>query len=149
LGVASALMHHPIAALRQAPARRIPHGGSGRSLIRDGRNENGSSVESPLSVPPAIDAKKLRSAFRAALDRGVAVADAAVANALYNNAVHSNNVAAQIWWSKARMRWKRSGIRCWMNMDRTGNAPPSSPAHGLNTASRWPFSTIPHGGNGE
>jgi hypothetical protein len=35
-----------------------------------------------------IDAMTLRSAFRAELDRGVAVADAAVANALYNNAVH-------------------------------------------------------------
>jgi hypothetical protein len=39
----------------------------------------------------------LRSAFRAELDRGVAVADAPVANARYNNAVNSNNVAAQIW----------------------------------------------------
>ena len=55
-----------------------------------------------------IDPKTLRSAFRAELDRGVAVAEAAVANALYNNAVHSNNVAAQIWWSKARMRWSET-----------------------------------------
>ena len=38
----------------------------------------------------------------------VAVADAAVANALYNNAVHNNNVTAQIWWSKARMRWSET-----------------------------------------
>jgi hypothetical protein len=43
-----------------------------------------------------IDAKTLRSAFRAELDRSIAAADSAVANALYNNAVHSNNVAAQI-----------------------------------------------------
>src|SRR5262249_31248790 len=32
-------------------------------------------------------------------------------NALYNNAVHNNNVAAQIWWSKARMRWQARSVR--------------------------------------
>jgi hypothetical protein len=50
----------------------------------------------------------LRSAFREELDRGRAIASQAVANALFNNAVHSNNVAAQIWWSKARMRWSET-----------------------------------------
>jgi hypothetical protein len=50
----------------------------------------------------------LRSAFRKELGRGCAVAGLAVANALYNNAVHNNNVAAQIWWSKARMRWSET-----------------------------------------
>jgi hypothetical protein len=55
-----------------------------------------------------IDRETLRSTFREELDRGRAIADLAVANALYNNAVHSNNVAAQIWWSKARMRWSET-----------------------------------------
>jgi primase-polymerase (primpol)-like protein len=48
-----------------------------------------------------IDRETLRSAFRLELNRGRARAGQAVANALYNNAVNSNNVAAQIWWSKA------------------------------------------------
>lgn len=36
------------------------------------------------------------------------MADLAVANALYNNAVINGNVAAQIWWTKARMRWSET-----------------------------------------
>jgi carboxyl-terminal processing protease len=56
----------------------------------------------------ALTRETLRSAFREELDRGRAIASQAVANALFNNAVHSNNVAAQIWWSKARMRWSET-----------------------------------------
>src|SRR5262249_25507645 len=41
-------------------------------------------------------------------DRGRAIADLAVASALYNNAVHNNNAAAQIGWTKARMRWRET-----------------------------------------
>jgi primase-polymerase (primpol)-like protein len=52
-----------------------------------------------------IDRETLRSAFRLELNRGRARAGQAVANALYNNAVNSNNVAAQIWWSKAAHGW--------------------------------------------
>ena len=55
-----------------------------------------------------IDRETLRSAFREELDRGRAMADLAVANALYNNAVINGNVAAQIWWTKARMRWSET-----------------------------------------
>jgi len=35
-----------------------------------------------------------------------------------------------------------AGPRSSTGRDRTGSAPPSSPAQCLNTASRWPFSTI-------
>jgi hypothetical protein len=70
-----------------------------------------------------IDAKTLRAVFRAELDRGVAVADAAVANALYNNAVHNNNVTAQIWWSKARMRWSETVGHQMLDQDGEPTAP--------------------------
>jgi hypothetical protein len=49
----------------------------------------------------------LRSAFRAELDRGMALADYEVANALYKQAV-SGNVTAAIWWTKARMGWSET-----------------------------------------
>lgn len=52
-----------------------------------------------------IDPKTLRKHFRTELDVGAAKADAAVANSLFENATKHNNVAAQIWWSKARMGW--------------------------------------------
>lgn len=45
----------------------------------------------------------MRSAFRAELDRGMAVADSAVVNALYNNAVHSNNVAGDCWFPASHL----------------------------------------------
>ena len=54
----------------------------------------------------------------AKLERGVAVADSEVANALCNNAVHSNNVAAQIWRSKAGMRWSETLGRCPLTIRR-------------------------------
>ena len=53
-----------------------------------------------------IDAKTLRLHFRDELDTGMTKANMRVAQALYTNAVKHNNVAAQIWWTKARMGWK-------------------------------------------
>ena len=46
------------------------------------------------------------------------MADSEVANALCNNAVHSNNVAAQIWRSKAGMRWSETLGRCPLTIRR-------------------------------
>jgi hypothetical protein len=57
-----------------------------------------------------IDKKTLAEAFRAELDRGMASADYEVANALFSNAL-SGNVAAQIWWTKARMGWSETIIQ--------------------------------------
>src|SRR5215467_3361241 len=51
----------------------------------------------------------LAEAFRAELDRGMALADYAVGNALYERAV-GGNVTAQIWWTKARMGWKETQV---------------------------------------
>jgi len=57
----------------------------------------------------AIDKKTLGEAFRAELDRGMALADYAVAKSLYDQAV-GGNVTAQIWWTKARMGWKETQV---------------------------------------
>ena len=43
-----------------------------------------------------------------------------VAQALYTNAVKHNNVAAQIWWTKARMGWKDTS-----NVSVSGNSDPT------------------------
>ena len=37
--------------------------------------------------------------------------NAAVVKSPYKNAVEPNNVAAQIWWTKARMRWSETVIQ--------------------------------------
>ena len=55
-----------------------------------------------------IDEKTLRLHFRDELDTGMTQANTRVAQALYTNAVKHNNVAAQIWWTKARMGWKEA-----------------------------------------
>lgn len=57
-----------------------------------------------LDVAP----KTLRKAFRRELTTGMTEANARVVNALYANATKFNNVAAQIWWTKARMGWKEA-----------------------------------------
>ena len=56
----------------------------------------------------SIDAKTLRLHFRDELDTGMTQANMRVAQALYKNAVQNENVAAQIWWTKARMGWKEA-----------------------------------------
>ena len=51
-----------------------------------------------------ISLKTLYAHFRNELDEGRASVGKEVANALYVSAVKNNNVAAQIWWSNARLR---------------------------------------------
>jgi len=55
-----------------------------------------------------IDKKTLHKHFRRELDTGMTEANVRVAQALYSNAVKHNSVAAQIWWTKARMGWKEA-----------------------------------------
>jgi hypothetical protein len=50
--------------------------------------------------------RTLRTYYRHELDTGTTIANRAVAESLFNNAVKHNNVAAQIWWTKARMGWR-------------------------------------------
>lgn len=57
-----------------------------------------------------IDKKTLHKHFRRELDTGMTEANVRVAQALYTNAVKHNSVAAQIWWTKARMGWKEAQV---------------------------------------
>lgn len=53
-----------------------------------------------------IDAKTLRKHFREELDRGVTEANARVAQSLFQMATQGRNVAAAIFWMKARAGWR-------------------------------------------
>ena len=52
-----------------------------------------------------VDPKTLRKYFRDELDQGVTEANAKVAQSLFNMATKQNNVAAAIFWMKARAGW--------------------------------------------
>jgi hypothetical protein len=72
--------------------------------------KGGPDIAGPVaSVWQAIDKKTLAEAFRAELDRGMALADYAVAKSLYDQAV-GGNVTAAIWWTKARMGWSENKL---------------------------------------
>jgi len=49
------------------------------------------------------------AAFRAELDRGVAVTQYKVANSLVDNAL-AGNVTAQIWYAKSQMGWSETSV---------------------------------------
>ncbi len=53
-----------------------------------------------------IDAKTLRKHFRRELDRGTIDANVKVAQTLFNMATVEKNVAAAIFWMKARAGWR-------------------------------------------
>ena len=53
-----------------------------------------------------IDPKTLRRHFRAELDRGAVEATAKVAQSLFQMATQGRNVAAAIFWMKARAGWR-------------------------------------------
>jgi hypothetical protein len=53
-----------------------------------------------------VDAKTLRKHFRDELDRGVTEANAKVAQSLFHMATQGKNVAAAIFWMKARAGWR-------------------------------------------
>ena len=53
-----------------------------------------------------IDAKTLRKHFREELDRGMTEANAKVAQSLFQMATQGKNVAAAIFWMKARAGWR-------------------------------------------
>ena len=55
-----------------------------------------------------IDAKTLRKHFRHELNCGVDKANAQVANTLYKMATSGKCVAATIFWTKARNRWRET-----------------------------------------
>ena len=53
-----------------------------------------------------MDAKTLRKHLRDDLDRGMAEANVKIAQSLFNMATTGNNVAAAIFWMKARAGWR-------------------------------------------
>jgi hypothetical protein len=55
-----------------------------------------------------LDEKVMRKHFRHELDAGYVKANTAVAQSLYDQAVKAGNVAAAIWWTKARMGWSET-----------------------------------------
>lgn len=63
-------------------------------------------TQAEISKLMVCDLKTLRKHYRRELDIGAATTNLAVVQSLYNNAVKNDNVAAQIWWTKARMGWK-------------------------------------------
>jgi hypothetical protein len=68
---------------------------------------SGFGVPQPdIAVHLGIDPKTLRKHFREELDRGAIEATTKVAQSLFNMATQGNNVAAAIFWMKARAGWR-------------------------------------------
>jgi hypothetical protein len=57
-----------------------------------------------------IDPKTLRLHFRRELDGGMTEANTKVAQSLFNMATQQNNVAAAIFWMKARCGWREKQV---------------------------------------
>ena len=74
-----------------------------------------------IAIFLGIDAKTLRKHFRGELDRGTIEANVKVAQTLFTMATVDKNVAAAIFWMKARAGWREK-----QEVEVTGktNAPP-------------------------
>jgi hypothetical protein len=59
-----------------------------------------------IATHVGVDPEVLRDHFTDELDRGSIEATAKVAQSLFNMATQGNNVAAAIFWMKARARWR-------------------------------------------
>ena len=71
------------------------------------RAMSGFGVPQPdIATHVGIDAKTLRRHFRDELDRGSIEATTKVAQSLFRMATEGNNVAAAIFWMKARAGWR-------------------------------------------
>lgn len=57
-----------------------------------------------------IDPKSLRKHFRQDLDRGMTEANVKVAQSLFHMATEGKNVAAAIFWMKARAGWREKPL---------------------------------------
>ena len=78
--------------------------GEQRSLVRA---MSGFGVpQEDIATHLEIDAKTLRKHFRRELDRGSIEATAKVAQTLFGMATSGQNVAAAIFWMKARAGWR-------------------------------------------
>ena len=59
-----------------------------------------------IALLAEMDPKTLRKHLRDELDRGMAEANVKIAQSLFNMATTGNNVAAAIFWMKARAGWR-------------------------------------------
>jgi len=84
-------------------------------------------VPNPQTGEP-ISPTTLRLHYRRELDSGHTQATARVAGALFKNAVTNENVAAQIFWMKARARWRQT--------DADDPLPPPTPPEHLDVFER-------------
>jgi hypothetical protein len=57
-----------------------------------------------------IHHETLRKHYQHELDTGATEANLRVAQALYTNATKHMHVGAQVWWTKARMKWKETTV---------------------------------------
>ena len=78
-----------------AEQRRMARAMSGLGLPQD-----------QIALLLEVDPKTLRKHFRDDLDRGMAEANVKVGQSLFNMATSGNNVAATIFWMKARAGWR-------------------------------------------
>jgi hypothetical protein len=81
--------------VRAEERRRLVRAMAGSGVRRD-----------DIAAHLGIDPKTLRKHFRRELDRGAVEANANVAQSLFNMATQGNNVAAAIFWMKARAGWR-------------------------------------------
>lgn len=78
---------------------------------------SGFGVPQPdIALHLGVDPKTLRKHFREELDRGSIEATAKVAQSLFNMATQGNNVAAAIFWMKARAGWREK-----QDLEHSGN----------------------------
>ena len=74
-----------------------------------------------------LDAKTLRKHFRRELDRGMVEANVKVAQSLFTMATSGSNVAAAIFWMKARAGWREKNDLEITGKDGKPLAPTSMP----------------------
>mgnify|MGYP001595517535 CR=1 FL=1 len=63
-----------------------------------------------IAIVMGITEKTMERKCKLELSRGALLANSNVIKSLYRNAVENNNVAAQIFWAKARCHWKETSI---------------------------------------
>lgn len=90
-----------------------PHARGGAMFVPTDEQRRMVKVMSGFGIPQpdvasqiGIDAKTLRKHFREELDRGMTEANMRVAQSLFTMATTGSNVAAAIFWMKARAGWR-------------------------------------------
>lgn len=68
------------------------------------------ATQSDMAAIIGVDVKTLRKAYSTELQLGLVKANNAVAGRLYRKAVDQDNLAAQIFWLKARAGWSEKSV---------------------------------------